>query len=355
MPYVCSMNDKIFMQRALELAANGFGGVSPNPMVGCVIVHDGRVIGEGWHQQFGGPHAEVMAVDRVEDKAILTEATVYVSLEPCSFHGKTPACTDLLIKHNPKKVVIGSLDPNPRVSGSGVEILRQAGIDVEHGVLAKEAIALNKRFFIAMQTGRPYIILKWAQTADGFLARTNYDSKWISNELSRQLVHKWRSEEDGVLTGYNTVVHDNPRLTVRDWQGRNPSRIVLDPKNGLDDSYHVFDQAAKTYWLNTREEFKKDNIIANCLPEDHQLIDGLQFLYKEKLGSIIVEGGAATLKQFIDEGLWDEARIFTATKEFNEGISAPELEIAPDSEQIIEGDRLSTIFNPETAQFWQKN
>ena len=355
MSYVCGMNDKIFMQRALELAANGFGGVSPNPMVGCVIVHEGRIIGEGWHREFGGPHAEVMAIEAVEDKTLIKEATVYVSLEPCSFHGKTPACTDLLIRHNPGKVVIGSLDPNPRVSGSGVENLQEAGIEVEHGILAQEAIELNKRFFIAMHTGRPYIILKWAQTADGFLARKNYDSKWISNELSRQLVHKWRSEEDGILTGYNTVVHDNPRLTVRDWQGRNPARIVLDPKKGLGTGYHVFDEVARTYWLNTKEEFKKDNIIAHRFPEDHKLIDGLNFLYEEKLGSIIVEGGAATLKQFIDQGLWDEARVFTAAKEFKEGIAAPELELEADSEQIIAGDRLSTIFNPETKKFWQKN
>lgn len=355
MTYVCGMNDKTFMQRALELAANGVGSVSPNPMVGCVIVHDGRIIGEGWHKQYGGPHAEVVAVNTVEDKTLLSKATFYISLEPCSFHGKTPACTDLLIKHHPRRVVVASLDPNPQVSGSGIEKLKDAGIDVELGLLAKEASELNKRFFIAMQTARPFIILKWAQTADGFLARSNYDSKWISNPVSRQLVHKWRSEEDGILTGFNTVLHDNPRLTVRDWEGPDPVRIILDPKKELNLEHHVFDKSVKTYWLNTKEGFRQDNLIAQCFPADHRLVDGLNFLYEEKIGSIIVEGGAATLKQFLSEGLWDEARIFTSTKKFYEGIAAPKLDFEPDNEQIIEGDRLTTIFNPETRKLWQKN
>jgi diaminohydroxyphosphoribosylaminopyrimidine deaminase/5-amino-6-(5-phosphoribosylamino)uracil reductase len=355
MPYVCIMDDQKFMQRALDLATKGLGYASPNPMVGCLIVHEGRIIGEGWHQQFGGPHAEVMAVESVTDKSLIGESIVYVTLEPCSYHGKTPACTDLLLKHKPKKVVVASLDPNPKVSGRGLEILQEAGIEINFGILENESILLNKRFFVAIKTQRPYIILKWAQTADGFMARSDFNSKWISNTLSRQLVHKWRSEEDGILIGYNTVKYDNPQLTVRDWDGRNPARIVIDPMRGLEGHFKVFDNSARTYWLNTKEDFIRDTLVAKKFPEEHNLLDGLKFLYNEQIGSIIVEGGAATLRQFIGLDLWDEARIFESQATFGTGINAPELDLSPDDEQFIEEDRLSTIFNPETIKYWRKN
>ena len=355
MPYVCIMDDLKFMNRALELAANGKGSVSPNPMVGCVIVYDNKIIGEGWHKEFGGPHAEVMAVESVADKTLIGESVIYVTLEPCSYHGKTPACTDLLMTYLPRRVVVACLDPNPQVSGKGVEILRSAGIDVDFGVLESEAKALNKQFFVSMNTQRPYIILKWAQTADGFIARLNYDSKWISSPLSRQLVHKWRSEEDGILVGYNTVKYDNPELSVRDWEGRNPVRIVIDPHGKLEGQAKVFDSSVKTYWFNGREDLSSPNLVVKRFPKEHTLLDGLEFLYKENIGSVIVEGGAAILQQFIKDGLWDEARIFTSQARFAEGIRAPGLELLPDSEQFIEEDRLSIIFNPETAEFWQKN
>ena len=343
------------MQRALELATKGLGHVSPNPMVGCVIVHKGKVIGEGWHAEFGGPHAEVMAINAVADRTLLGNSTVYVTLEPCSYHGKTPACTDLLLKHRPQKVLVASLDPNPKVSGRGLEILRTAGIEVEDGLLQAEAMALNKRFFVSMKLNRPYIILKWAQTANGFIARKNYDAKWISNSWSRQMVHKWRAEEDGILVGYNTVKYDNPELTVRDWQGPNPARIVLDPHKALTEDYHVFDRKVKTYWLNIADDFTKNNLVAKRFPSDHELLDGLKYLYEEDIGSIIVEGGAATLKQFIDRGLWDEARIFSSPTSFDDGIAAPVLDLPEVDEQFFGTDRLNTIFNPETRRFWQKN
>lgn len=355
MSYVCAMSDRLFMQRALDLAAQGLGGVSPNPMVGCVIVHENSIIGEGWHQQFGGPHAEVMAVNSVENKQLIGQSDVFVSLEPCSYHGKTPACTDLLLKHRPRRVIVASLDPNPKVSGTGLEILRNAGIEVDFGMLEAEAMELNKRFITAMKLGRPYVILKWAATSDGFLARSNYDSKWISNASSRQLVHKWRSEEDGILVGYNTVKHDNPQLNVRDWDGRDPVRVVLDPDKALDLDYKVFDGSVKTYWLNTQEDFEEDNLISKKFSRDHSLLDGLHYLYHQNIGSLIVEGGAATLEQFIETGNWDEARIFVSEQEFVEGIAAPQLDLQPESEQSIDEDCLSTIFNPVTRKLWQKN
>lgn len=355
MSYVCSMNDQKFMQRALDLAGRGLGKVSPNPMVGCVIVHKNNIIGEGWHREFGGPHAEVMAVEAVTDKALLVESVVYVTLEPCSYHGKTPACTDLLVKIKPARVVVASLDPNPKVSGRGLKILRAAGIEVDFGLLQEKAVALNKRFFVNMHQKRPYIILKWAQTADGFLARTNYDSRWISNALSRQLVHQWRAMEDGILVGFNTVKYDDPALTVRNWHGRNPLRIVLDPKKQLAVKSKVFDDKVKTYWLNTVENSSRNNLIVHRLPEANTLSAGLQYLYEENIGSIIVEGGAATLGQLLLAGLWDEARIFVSPQLFEEGLKAPVIDLPAASEQFIEEDRLSTIFNPETQKIWQKN
>lgn len=354
MSYVCIMNDRLFMQRAIDLASQGLGSVSPNPMVGCVIVHDNKIIGEGWHKIFGGPHAEVMAVDSIEDKSLISDSVVYVTLEPCSYHGKTPACTDLLIRVKPRKVIVSSLDSNPKVSGKGIEVLKTAGINVEVGLLEKKTVLLNRRFFTSMSLLRPYIILKWAQTRDGFIARTNYDSKWISNTKSRQLVHKWRSEEDGILVGYNTVKYDDPKLTVRDWHGRNPVRIVLDPQKSLDKGFNVFNDSVKTYWLNSVEDFIHENLIAKRFPVEHNLIDGLQYLYQQEIGSLIVEGGASTIKQFLESGNWDEARIFESDIEFGDGISAPILDLQPENEQMIEGDRLSIIFNPETSKIWQR-
>ena len=202
------------MQRALELARLGLGNVSPNPMVGCVIVKDGKIIGEGHHEQYGGPHAEVNAVQAVKDQSLLPQSTAYVTLEPCSHFGKTPPCADLLVRHQVKRVVICNEDPNPLVAGQGIERLRNAGIEVEIGLLREEGRVLNRRFFTAFEKKRPYVILKWAQTTDGFVARENYDSKWISNTYSRQLVHKWRAEEDAILVGTNTARYDNPSLTT---------------------------------------------------------------------------------------------------------------------------------------------
>ena len=353
--YNCSMTDQAFMQRALDLAKQGLGSVSPNPMVGCVIMHNNQIIGEGWHKKFGKAHAEVNAVNAVENKALLKEAIFYITLEPCSFHGKTPACSDLLISINPPKVFVASKDPNPRVSGRGIELLKDAGIAVDIGLLEAEAMALNKRFFVTMRLKRPYIILKWAQTSDGFLARTNYNSKWISNEHSRQLVHKWRTEEDAILVGYNTVKYDDPQLTARDWQGRDPVKVIIDPDLGLDNSYQVFNgNDNQVYVFNTKEEKHFANKI-NCMVNKSIFIaDMLTRLEQDNIGSILVEGGAKTLNNFIQLGLWDEARIFTAETTFKEGIAAPLLDFAVDQKQNIMGDRLSIIYNPQTEKIWRR-
>ncbi len=349
------MTNEQFMLRAFDLAKNGMGYVSPNPMVGCVIVHNENIIGEGWHKKYGQEHAEVNAVNSVENKDLISRSTFYISLEPCSYHGKTPACTDLLLQYKPSKVVIASRDPNPKVSGSGIKILEENGIEVVYGSLEEEAMFLNKRFFISVASKRPYIILKWAQTADGFIARNNFDSKWISNEFSRQLVHKWRTEEDAILVGSNTVKHDNPRLTSRNWQGDNPVRVILDSGLKLGQSCKVFEGEEKVYVFNSTENNIVKNQIRVKVSKENFLTEMLSELHRQNIGSIIIEGGAKTLGSFIDAGYWDEARIFTSESTYGDGIAAPVLNFDCYEEQNIMGDRLSIIYNPKSEILWQKN
>ncbi|RLD25085.1 MAG: bifunctional diaminohydroxyphosphoribosylaminopyrimidine deaminase/5-amino-6-(5-phosphoribosylamino)uracil reductase RibD, partial [Bacteroidetes bacterium] len=308
----------------------------------------------GWHKKFGEVHAEVNAVNSVVDKGLLTHSIFYISLEPCSFYGKTPACTDLILNYKPKTVVIASKDPNPKVSGAGIKILENAGIEVIFGVLEEEAIVLNKQFYVSMIKNRPYIILKWAQTEDGFIARTNFDSKWISNKQSRQLVHKWRTEEDAILVGYNTVIHDDPQLTARNWQGRNPTRVVIDRKLELSHSQKIFEGVEKIYVVNTQTNQLENNIENVKVSSENFIVEMLTFLWEQNIGSIIIEGGAKTLNSFLDEELWDEARIFTSATTFGDGIPSPKIETEADEEQNIMGDRLNTIYNPKTKILWQK-
>jgi len=333
--------DELFMQRALELAQLGVGRVSPNPRVGCVITCDDKIIGEGWHRQWGGPHAEVNAINAVRDPALLSESTVYVNLEPCSHFGKTPPCADLLIRHRVKKVVIGSLDSNPLVAGRGVEKLKSAGVLVVTGVLEKECRALNIRFFTFMEKRRPYIILKWAQTADRFIARKNYESKWISDEWSRQWVHRWRSEEDAVLVGTRTAAHDHPLLTVRDWSGRNPTRVVLDRFLRLDEQLALFDGSEQTLCYNVLKNENRPNLSLIRISEENFMKDLVHDLYLRNVQSVIVEGGAQTLQLFLDAGYWDEARVFTASRTFGEGIPAPVIHARHVTMQRLESDTLA--------------
>jgi diaminohydroxyphosphoribosylaminopyrimidine deaminase/5-amino-6-(5-phosphoribosylamino)uracil reductase len=339
-------SDEVFMLRALELAIRGRGHVSPNPMVGCVIVNDGKIIGEGWHKTYGEAHAEVNAVNSVADKSLLANSTVYVNLEPCSHIGKTPPCADLLIRENIKKVIVANIDSNPLVGGKGIKKLQAAGVTVTTGVLEKRSRELNNRFFTFIEKNRPYIILKWAETADGFIARNNYDSKWISDEYSRQLVHRWRAEEDAILVGSGTALHDNPALNVRDWTGRNPTRIIIDRFLKIPSSYTLFDRSQKTICYNVLKTEKQDDLEFVKL-EEHDFIKHLiHNLSTKKIQSIIVEGGAQILQAFIEANLWDEARIFTSPTTFGVGISAPIFSNAVLTEQHQLKSDLLRIYSP---------
>jgi diaminohydroxyphosphoribosylaminopyrimidine deaminase/5-amino-6-(5-phosphoribosylamino)uracil reductase len=338
------MTDEHYMHRCLELAALGFPRVMPNPAVGCVIVCNDQIIGEGYHHAFGGKHAEVNAIESVKDKSLLEKSTVYVSLEPCSHHGKTPPCADLLIKCKVKKVVLAITDPNPLVAGQGISKLKNAGIEVVSGILQKEAGELNKRFLTCYQKKRPYIILKWAQTTDGFIADQKGNSKWISNEASRLLVHKWRSEEQAILVGTNTAITDDPELTARDWPGSNPIRIVIDRDLTLSKKLHVFDHKVPTIVFNSKQNSEEENLKYVQIDFGKNLTEELlQVLFEQKIQSLIIEGGSYTLQQFINNNLWDEARVFTGEKTFGKGIAAPELNSTPIAAQRIKGDLLEVF------------
>lgn len=397
------------MQRCLELAKLGAGYVAPNPMVGAVLVHGGRIIGEGWHQQYGGPHAEVNAISRdpalCGDLTDLSESTLYVSLEPCAHHGKTPPCTDLIIQHKIPRVVIGCRDPFKEVDGKGIEKLKVAGVEVEVGVLENECKELNKRFFTFHLLKRPYVILKWAETGDGFIAPLNPpqggtseessisktlsdldDSKappcegfgeasrlLISNEYSNRLVHKWRSEEASILIGTNTALMDDPELTTRSWPGHSPVRLVVDMNLRLPSSLKVFNQQVHTIIFNKKihsdeSEWSAPSPLAEISEQSerkeqssgvryyqvtddvsliHQIINAL---YQLNIQSVIVEGGARLLQSFIDEGTWDEARVIRNRQlAIGNGLHAPQLGNALKiEEQNIFSDKIET-YKPKSS------
>jgi diaminohydroxyphosphoribosylaminopyrimidine deaminase/5-amino-6-(5-phosphoribosylamino)uracil reductase len=348
------MDDELYMRRCLELAALGMEKVSPNPMVGCVIVVDNRIIGEGFHEVFGQAHAEVNAVADVlksHSAELLQKATIYVSLEPCSHFGKTPPCVDLLIRHKVKKVVIGSQDPFPDVNGRGIRKLEEAGIEVTHGILQEECLALNRRFFTRIGKQRPYLILKWAQTANGYFAPLKNTQEWISSALSKKLVHKWRSEEDAVLVGKKTVIADNPGLNTREWSGKNPLRIIIDQHLEIDHSKNIYNTAAKTIIFNEVKTEVEGNIHYIQMEDmKYYLPQKIAFqLYLMDIQSIIIEGGAKILSQFISAGLWDEARVFQSSKNWNEGVFAPTIsghlqEVIP-----VSADKLLIYRNQQTT------
>ncbi|WP_236017445.1 bifunctional diaminohydroxyphosphoribosylaminopyrimidine deaminase/5-amino-6-(5-phosphoribosylamino)uracil reductase RibD [Roseivirga sp. E12] len=344
-----SDQDSFFMQRALELAELGRGKVSPNPMVGCVIVHEEQVIGEGWHRKYGEGHAEVNAINDVSKQSLLKEATAYVTLEPCAHHGKTPPCADLLVSKGVKRVVVGAVDSNPLVGGKGIARMIDAGIDVSDGLLAEESRALNRRFFTFIEKKRPYVILKWAQTADGFVARENYDSKWISGEASRNMVHQWRAEEDAIMVGTRTAQYDDPQLNVRNWNGDDPVRVVIDKNLTLSSELKLFDGQQRTLVYNAQKSQSAHNLEYINVGEENYLTFILKDLYDRKIQSIIIEGGSALLSSFIEQGLWDEARIFTANMEFEKGIAAPIVEGQMLDSLQIGNDNLSIYLNPEPS------
>jgi diaminohydroxyphosphoribosylaminopyrimidine deaminase/5-amino-6-(5-phosphoribosylamino)uracil reductase len=319
-----------YIRRCIELAKNGLGTTYPNPMVGSVIVYDDKIIGEGWHKKAGEPHAEVNAINSVKDKSLLNKATIYVSLEPCSHFGKTPPCCDLIIKNKIPNVVIGTVDPNEKVAGNGIKKLIEAGTHVTIGILEAECNELNKRFFTFHEKKRPYIILKWAESKDGFIAPLEKLEKkpvWITNQYSRQLVHKWRSEEQAILVGTQTVIDDNPKLDVRDWTGNNPIRVVLDQNKRISNDSQIFDGQTKTIVFSKfKPTVEKENIIFEVIDFEQNIATQIvQKLYQHQIQSVIIEGGRQTLQTFIEENLWDEARIFIGDIKIKEGINAPTL------------------------------
>jgi diaminohydroxyphosphoribosylaminopyrimidine deaminase/5-amino-6-(5-phosphoribosylamino)uracil reductase len=316
-----------YMSRALQLAALGRGKVSPNPMVGCVIVKDDHIIGEGFHQQYGGPHAEVLAFEHVKEGIDPAGCDVYVSLEPCAHFGKTPPCVNLIIEKKAARVFISTLDPNPLVAGKGVEQLIANGIEVQIGILEEEGERLNRRFFTFHRHKRPYIILKWAETQDGFIARSDGTSKWISNESARTLAHKWRSEEDVILVGTQTALLDNPQLNVRLWTGRNPIRAYIDKQMLVLPQAHLRDGSQITLCYTEAHVSGIEDLVEFVrLPQGESLPEFIiADLYQRQVLSLLIEGGSFLLQSFIDKGLWDEARIITAPKLFENGVKSPAL------------------------------
>ena len=343
--------DKMYMHRCLDLASSAGVSVAPNPMVGSVIVLNNEIIGEGYHQFFGGPHAEVNAVNSVSEeyKDSLNLATIYVSLEPCTHTGKTPPCVDLIIKNKFKRVVIGCKDPNPLVSGKSIELLKNAGIAVELGILEKECIKLNKRFFTYQIKKRPYVILKWAQTKDGFIDKNRdeneYDRKinWISHPDTQSIVHYWRSKEQAILVGWKTIEHDNPSLTVREVKGLNPLRIIIDSNLNMPKDSKVFTDGDKTVIINKIKNQEVGNVSFVKL---HEITTKtiLSFLYNLEISSVFVEGGSGTLQHFILDGLWDEARIIQSKIIFGDGIKAPKINGIPSKTYSFSQDQLFHYF-----------
>jgi diaminohydroxyphosphoribosylaminopyrimidine deaminase / 5-amino-6-(5-phosphoribosylamino)uracil reductase len=341
-----------YMHRCIELAKNGLGTTYPNPMVGAVIVYNNKIIGEGWHKKSGEPHAEVNAIRSVKDKSLLEKATIYVSLEPCSHFGKTPPCCDLIILNKIPNVVIGTVDPNIKVAGNGIKKLIETGAKVTVGVLEAECFELNKRFFTFHEKKRPYVILKWAESKDGFIAplktlRKEQKPVWITNEFSRQLVHKWRSEEQAILVGTQTVIDDNPKLDVRDWKGNNPVKVIIDQNNRIPLESQVFEGQSKTIvFSKTVPLNKKENCIFEIVDFEKNIeTQILQVLYKHQIQSIIIEGGQKTLQTFIDGKIWDEARIFTGTNSFEKGIKAPIIPFKNKLKSTIKEDELVILRN----------
>jgi diaminohydroxyphosphoribosylaminopyrimidine deaminase / 5-amino-6-(5-phosphoribosylamino)uracil reductase len=335
--------DQLYMQRCIELAQLGIRSAYPNPLVGAVIVHNDRIIGEGYHQKYGEAHAEVNAINSVENKSLLKESTLYVSLEPCAHFGKTPPCANLIVKNELKKVVIGCVDSYSEVSGKGIDRLKKHGIEVLVGVLEKECRNLNKRFFTFHEKKRPYIILKWAETKDGFIDKIRNSStpeiNWITQPETQTLVHKWRSEEHAILVGTNTSLNDNPSLTVRNVKGQNPVRILIDRNLKVKPEASIYNTESRTIILNTEKKYEKDNLKFIQL-EDFSIKSITNKLYEEKMLSVIVEGGSATIQRFIEENLWDEARVLVGQTLFKEGLKAPALSFRPISQTDFYGDTI---------------
>ena len=326
------MSDEIYMRRCIDLALKGIREVAPNPMVGCVIVYKGKIIGEGYHETYGQAHAEVNAINQVSDKELLKKSKLYVSLEPCTHKGKTKPCTDLILKHEIPEVIIGVKDPNPKVSGKGIDKLKKAGVKVKVKVLEDLCFEINKRFFTFFQKQRPYVILKWAQTRDGYLDKIRDDEEqkvnWISAPETQTIVHKWRSEEQSILVGRNTIINDNPSLTVREYGGKNPIRIVIDSQLQISGGLNIYSEEAPTMVFNRLKNEKINNVEYIKINETSTK-NILDELYKRGVQSVFVEGGSRTLQYFIIDNAWDEARVIVGQNTFNEGYKAPVINRIP--------------------------
>lgn len=334
--------DEKYMKMCIDLASKGFPKAMPNPLVGCIIVYRDKIIGTGYHQVYGENHAEVNAINSVEDKSLLNDSTLYVTLEPCVHFGKTPPCANLIVQSKIPRVVIGSLDTFSEVNGKGIEALREAGVTVKTSVLEGECRALNKRFFTFHEKKRPYIILKWAKSSDGLIAPKNQTEPfWMTGKESKKLVHQWRGEETAILVGKNTVIKDNPLLTTREIKGDNPIRILIDKNLSLATNYAVFNNEATTLVVNESKESQR-----------HVKVDFNSFfpslmkaLHQRGIQSLIVEGGAITLNSFIASNYWDEARVFTSKKILGNGIQSPVIELDINENTFIDNDKLDYYFN----------
>lgn len=316
------------MMRCIQLAKNGLGTTYPNPLVGCIIVHNDKIIGEGWHRKAGKAHAEVHAIQSVKNKALLLKSTLYVNLEPCNHTGQTPPCSDLIVAMKIPIVVIGSMDPNPKVAGTGIQKLKAAGCEVIENILQEDCNHLNKRFFTFHKLNRPYILLKWAQSIDGYIApeQTNGGPFWISNEYSVQIVHKMRTQEQAILVGRNTAAVDNPKLTARNWFGANPMRMVTDRNTSLPADNALFDGSVPTLVFSEKKGENKKNLSYESIDFSKEISTQIvEKLFTLNIQSLIVEGGAKILQTFINSNLWDEAYVFEGNMTIHRGVKAPSL------------------------------
>lgn len=347
-------NHQKYMKRCLQLATLGLGKVQPNPMVGCVIVYEDKIIGEGYHTAYGKAHAEVMAIESVKNKALLPNSTLYVSLEPCSHYGKTPPCTDLIIQHKIPNVVIGMADPNTSVHGNGRDILKKHGVSVSIGILESKCRKINKRYLTFLKEKRPYIILKWAQSIDGFISKApgkwqkseKNTIYWISNTLSRLYVHKWRTEEQAIMIGTNTAEIDNPKLNVRGWKGNNPTRVVIDKNLRLSKTLQVFNGVTPTIVYTAKEKVSTKNLTYVKVNFSKGPIKPiLKHLHAQGIQSVIIEGGQQLLNSFIEIGLWDEARVFIGQEPIGKGLEAPVLNQGFKEKFNIDSDQLLLFEN----------
>lgn len=342
------------MSRCIQLAKNALGTAAPNPMVGAVIVHNNVIIGEGFTGAYGTAHAEVNAIKSVKNTSLLDTATLYVTLEPCSHFGKTPPCVDMVIQHRIPKVIIGIPDPNPKVAGNGISKLRASGCDVVTGILEAECIEHHKRFLTFYNKKRPFIILKWAETLDGFLApelterTTTPQPYWITNSYAQRLVHKWRSEEQAILVGTTTVLQDNPKLTTRSWAGNTPTRLILDRYLKIKKTHHVLNDDANTLIITEKDPLltSKENISYVIINYTNSLAQQIcDLIYTQGITSVLIEGGAQTIQTFIDANLWDEARVFVGSVSFQKGVKAPNLPKSYSHSATYDGDLLNLYRN----------